>query len=102
VGASLTVEDCLFSGNRAAGPGGGLFVQDADLVMRDTEVLDNRSAWGATTDWSAGAGLLLRRMLSDPNPKSVLLERCRFTGNRGDLTLDVDAGDGGRRAPARR
>ncbi len=95
VGGSLTVENSVFAGNRSMGPGGAIYAQDSDLVLRDTQVLDSRSAWGATTNWSAGAGVFARRLMTDANPVLATIERCRFAGNRGDLTVDNFAGDGG-------
>lgn len=94
-GSSLFSEDCLFTDSICWGPGGAIYVQDSDLIMRDTEVRGSISAFGGVTNWSTGAGVFLRRANDDPEPVVLFAERCQFIGNRGDLTLGLYAGDGG-------
>lgn len=95
LGSSLTMERSLAAGNRSWGPGGGIYVQDGHMTLRDAEVRDSRSAWNHVTNWSAGAGVFLRRVRADTVPVILVAERSRFIGNRGDLTAGVYAGDGG-------
>lgn len=95
VRSSVTIERSHLRENRSWGPGGAIYVQDGHLTMRDTEVRDSRSAYTAVTNWSAGAGVFVRRVTSDPEPVELIVERCRIIGNRGDLSGGTAAGDGG-------
>lgn len=94
-GSTLTIENSTIAESISWGPGGGVYAQDAPLILRDTEVRDSRSAFGGVTNWGAGAGVFLRRAGSDPDPIALIAERCQFVGNRGDLALGTGAGDGG-------
>lgn len=94
-GASLELDACAFLDNISWGPGGAVYVQDAPVVMRDTEVRGSRSAVGGVTSWGAGAGVFLRRAGSDPTPIEFVAERCDFVDNRADLSLGVGGADGG-------
>lgn len=94
-GATLTVENCTITGSVSWGPGGAVYAQDAPLTLRDTEIRDSRSAFGGLTNWSAGAGVFLRRAGDDLTPIELIAERCSFVGNRGDLSLGTGGGDGG-------
>jgi hypothetical protein len=94
-GASLTLLDCSLLDSVSWGPGGAVYVQDGALVMRDTEVRGSRSAFGGITNWGAGAGVFLRRAGDDPEPVTLIAERCDFVDNRADLSLGVGGADGG-------
>jgi hypothetical protein len=94
-GASLVLDSCVILDSTSWGPGGAVYVQDAPLVMRDTEVRGSRSAVGGVTNWGAGAGVFLRRAGSDPTPIELIAERCSFVDNRADLTLGTGGADGG-------
>jgi hypothetical protein len=94
-GSSLTLEGCFVVDSVSWGPGGAVYVQDGSLTMLDTEVRGSRSAFSGISNWSAGAGVFVRRIGSSPLPVLVTAERCRFIDNKGDLTQGAFAGDGG-------
>jgi hypothetical protein len=80
-----------------AGPGAGLALENANLTMSDCEVSNNLSAADGTTNWAAGAGMFLR-MEAAATPsgnRQLVVTNSRFEGNRGNLSVDPWAGDGG-------
>jgi len=93
--STLTISDCLFSGNKSTGPGGALFSEDASVSLLRTDFTGNLSAFGAETNWSAGAGAMIRRQKNHIEELTVTVEMCTLTDNKGDLTVDPWAGAGG-------
>lgn len=93
--SNLILTACLFDSNRANGPGGALYVEDAGLTLTGTTVSHNRSADSGTNNWSAGAGVFMRRAGPGTGPLSLLIDDSRFVENVGNLAAGIGAGDGG-------
>ena len=92
----LTISHSNFDGNRAWGPGGTIFIDDGSLTMLDCRLDNSESAMEGSTEWSAGAGILMRRTDGAHIDYGFLtVERCHFQGNRGHLDINPWAGDGG-------
>lgn len=71
-GASATIRDCRITGNFATldpgGDGGGLFIENGDLVLEDTVFLNNQSN-------DVGGGAYFRTVTN------VTVTNCHFEGN---------------------
>jgi hypothetical protein len=93
--SSVTIEDCVFDGNTAAGPGGALNLDSASLVMRRCIVRGSWSAWEEGAWWKEGAGLRVTRSGGHTDPVEVLIENCEFRENQGNSSANNNAGDGG-------
>lgn len=91
----LSIANSDFLYNQAWGPGGSIFIDDASLFLVDTELSFSESAVGNQTDWSAGAGILMRRTESHREDISLEVDNCLFDGNIGHIELNPWAGDGG-------
>jgi predicted outer membrane repeat protein len=92
---TLTVTDCLFSGNQSTGPGGAIFTEDASVNLVRTEITDNHTGAGGNSEWVAGAGVLVRRQTGHFDPTTLTVDQCSFSGNIGNLEINPWAGDGG-------
>lgn len=96
VATNVYLSDVLFDGNRAWGPGGSIFLDDASLSMTDCQLLNSESAVDFFTEWSAGAGILMRRTeFGHLDPIALDLMNCQFDGSVGHLDTNPWAGDGG-------
>lgn len=95
VPSSVTIDLSFFSGNQSSGPGGALFIEDANVNLANTEFTGNLSAAGGLTNWAAGAAVMVRRQEHHLEDLSLTVQDCVFTDNKGDLSLSPWAGDGG-------
>jgi len=93
--SSVTIEDCVFADNTAAGPGGALNLDSASLVMRRCVIRGSRSAWAEGAWWKEGAGLRVTRTGGHTDPVEVLVENCEFLDNQGNNSANNNGGDGG-------
>jgi hypothetical protein len=93
--SSITVEDCVFADNTAAGPGGALNLDSASLVMRRCVVRGSRSAWEEGAWWKEGAGLRVTRSGGHTDPVEVTIENTEFRENQGNSSSNNNGGDGG-------
>lgn len=91
----VSVRRSVFLDNAAAGPGGAISMDDAGLVMHDSELSGSTSALGLATNWSAGAGVFMRRNTTHTDSLGLDLRRCIFRGNVGLIDTDPWSGDGG-------
>jgi hypothetical protein len=91
----VSVRRTVFLDNAAAGPGGAVSMDDAGLLMHDSELSGSTSALGLVTSWSAGAGIFMRRNTTHTDSLGLDLRRCVFTGNVGLIDTDPWSGDGG-------
>ncbi len=93
---TVMIDASLFQGNRSWGPGGTIFLDDAALSMTETELSDSESAVEVTTEWCAGAGILMRRTAgAHILPLSLYVFNCVFERNVGHIGSNPWAGDGG-------
>ncbi len=95
---SVTLTRCRLENNvNHAGPGGALAMENANLTVDDCDIVGNLSAADGTTNWSAGAGMFVRmeQAVSPSGNRQLVVTNSRFVGNRGNLTVDPWAGDGG-------
>lgn len=92
---SVTIDNSLFSGNTSSGPGGALFLEDAEVTLLNSEFTGNLSAFGGLTEWAAGAAVMVRRQDHHLEEISFTVQDCDFIDNKGDLALSPWAGDGG-------
>jgi len=95
VRSDLTIVDCNLDRNKSRGPGGAISIEDGSLVLISTDILNSRSAFGATTNWAAGAGLFMRGTGGHDQAISLEMRGCNVSGNRGDLSSVDSTGDGG-------
>ena len=91
----LVMQNCRVDSNRSWGPGGGLYVEDANLTLNECVVSGNLSAFGDVQPWSAGAGLFLRNMNTQSQVLQLEVIKCRFSANLGNLNVSDSAADGG-------
>jgi hypothetical protein len=91
----ITFQESTLLQNKAWGPGGALFVEDSSLEIIDSELSGSESALGSFSDWSAGAGVLMRRMETHTEPIHLTVLRSTFAENIGHIDLNPWAGDGG-------
>jgi len=93
--SSLIITNTRFNGNKAWGPGGTIFIDDGSLALNDSELNASQSAVDFLTEWSAGAGILMRRTGGHLDYVYLTVENCLFEGNLGNLDTNPWAGDGG-------
>ncbi len=92
----LSIINTRFERNRAWGPGGTIFIDDGSLSLLDSALNRSESAVDLTTEWCAGAGILMRRTEEAHLDYSFMtVERCHFEGSIGHLDINPWAGDGG-------
>jgi hypothetical protein len=91
----LKLTSCQFDWNAAWGPGGAIAAEDASVELENVRVYHSRSAAYGSTNWSAGAGLFMRRTQSHQEPISLVVRDCVFRSNHGDLSAGTGSGDGG-------
>lgn len=91
----LHITNTRFNGNKAWGPGGTIFIDDGSLALLDSELNTSESAVDFVTEWSAGAGILMRRTGGHLDTVYLTVDHCLFDGNLGNLDTNPWAGDGG-------
>jgi phosphotriesterase-related protein len=74
-GDGIIVRDCVFRGNFAAGAGGALCANNADLSLYRCEFYSNAAGYVSEPDEGWGGGLMLDR-------SDVVLVDCVLSGNR--------------------
>jgi predicted outer membrane repeat protein len=92
---SVLAEDCVFTDNFAAGPGGAIDAAGASVTLRRCEVRGSRSAAQVGATFAEGAGVRVQHQSGHTEPITVLAENCTFADNRGNLENDTTGGDGG-------
>jgi hypothetical protein len=93
---AVSCSNTLFSGNKSWGPGGTLYIADGTLSLTECEISDSASAVEQFTHWSAGAGIMYRRTGgSHFEDTTLVVERCLFQRNIGEIIDNPYAGDGG-------
>ena len=91
----VSLVDCSFDGNIAAGPGGAILVENASLSLVRTEVNDSQSAILEEATWAAGAGIMHRWTVAHTEPVSLVIDKCSFYRNQGLFGDYPWAADGG-------
>ena len=84
--ATVSLTDCTFTGNLAANSAGALWIDGSDMMLVNTEFLDNvaiRPGGG-----SDGGGMLLSGRGSNA---SAILENCTFENNSADFGGGISA-----------
>ncbi len=92
---TLVAEDCVFTDNTSAGPGGAIDAAGASVTLRRCDVLGSRSATAAGAFFAEGAGVRVQHVSGHVAPVVVVVEDCAFTDNRGNLANGASVGDGG-------